>query len=69
MVGFHAQALPLEPEVGDELEQARWFSVDEIDAAVASGEIQLSPKLSIARWLVDDWMEAARERQASGFQA
>jgi NAD+ diphosphatase len=69
MVGFHAQALPLEPEVGDELEQARWFSVDEIDAAVASGEIKLSPKLSIARWLVDDWMEAARDRQASGFQA
>lgn len=68
MVGFHAQALPLEPEVGDELEQARWFSVDEIDAAVASGEIKLSPKLSIARWLVDEWMQAARDRQDSGFQ-
>ncbi len=68
MVGFHAQALPLEPSVGDELEQARWFSVDELDAAVASGELQLSPKLSIARWLIDDWMLDARSRQGDGFQ-
>ena len=68
MVGFHAQALPLEPSVGDELEQARWFSVDELDAAVASGEVKLSPRLSIARWLIDDWMRDARARQADGFQ-
>lgn len=68
MVGFHAQALPLEPSVGDELEQARWFSVHELDAAVASGEVKLSPRLSIARWLIDDWMRDARARQDDGFQ-
>ena len=68
MVGFHAQALPLEPSVGDELEQARWFSVADLDAAVASGEVQLSPRMSIARWLIDEWMEQARGREGDGFQ-
>lgn len=60
MVGFHAEALPVEPVVGDELEQARWFSPDELDAAEAAGEVQLSPRLSIARWLIEDWRAAAR---------
>lgn len=60
MVGFHAQGLPLEPVVGDELEAARWFSLADIDAAVASGELLLSPRMSIARWLIDDWMAQAR---------
>ena len=68
MVGFHAQALPLEPSVGDELEEARWFSVADIDAAVASGELKLSPRLSIARWLIDEWMDQARGREGDGFQ-
>ena len=68
MVGFHAQALPLEPSVGDELEQARWFSVADIDDAVASGELQLSPRMSIARWLIDDWMAQARENAGDQFQ-
>ncbi|WP_146907963.1 NAD(+) diphosphatase [Arenimonas daejeonensis] len=60
MVGFHATALPVEPVVSDELEQARWFSLAEIEAEVASGELLLSPRLSIARWLIDDWMARAR---------
>ncbi|PZO08227.1 MAG: NAD(+) diphosphatase [Lysobacteraceae bacterium] len=68
MVGFHAQALPLEPSVGDELEQARWFSLADIEAAVASGELQLSPRMSIARWLIDEWMSQAREQVGDGFQ-
>lgn len=60
MVGFHATALPVQPVVSDELEQARWFSLAEIEAEVASGELLLSPRLSIARWLIDDWMARAR---------
>jgi NAD+ diphosphatase len=60
MIGFHASALPVEPVVGDELEQARWFSLADIDAQVASGELLLSPRLSIARWLIDAWIERAR---------
>ena len=60
MVGFHATALPVEPVVSDELEQARWFSLADIESQVASGELLLSPRLSIARWLIDAWMDRAR---------
>ena len=60
MVGFHASALPVEPVVSDELEQARWFSLADIETQVATGELLLSPRLSIARWLIDAWMDQAR---------
>lgn len=63
MIGFHAQGLPLDPVVGDELEHARWFTVGEIDAEVAAGKLLLSPRLSIARWLIDDWMARTRAAQ------
>ncbi|KAA2284339.1 NAD(+) diphosphatase [Arenimonas fontis] len=56
MLGFQAEGLPVEPVVGDELEQARWFSKQDLLAAVASGEVKLSPHLSIARWLIDAWL-------------
>jgi hypothetical protein len=35
---------------------------------VASGELQLSPRMSIARWLIDEWMSQAREQVGDGFQ-
>jgi NAD+ diphosphatase len=63
MVGFQAQGLPLEPSVSDELEQARWFSLEDLDSAVATGEVKLPPVLSISRWLIDEWMAAARARR------
>ena len=68
MIGFHAQGLPLAPEVGDELEQARWFTLGEIEAEVATGKLQLSPPMSIARWLIDEWMEQARAAQDEVFR-
>jgi NAD+ diphosphatase len=62
MIGFHATALPVEPQVSDELEEARWFSLADLDAQVASGELLLSPRLSIARWLIDGWIAEQRAR-------
>jgi NAD+ diphosphatase len=62
MIGFHATGLPVEPVVSDELEHARWFSLAELDAAVAAGELLLSPRISIARTLIDEWMEGQRDR-------
>lgn len=56
MLGFHAEGLPVEPVIGDELEEARWFCKQELLAAEASGEVKLSPRLSIARWLIDAWL-------------
>ena len=65
MIGFRAEALPVEPVVGDELEQARWFTAAELRAAVAAGELKLSPRLSIARWLIDGWL-AQQDAAARG---
>lgn len=66
MLGFSARAEPDVPQVGDELEDARWFSADEIRAAQArdalaaedddGGPLLASP-ISIARWLIEQWLE------------
>ncbi len=71
MLGLVADAAPDAPVVGDELEDARWFTVDEIGAAIAresridaateagesddDGGLLLSPRLSISRWLIERW--------------
>ncbi len=58
MLGFRASADPQPIAVGAELEDARWFSAEELRALVAEGTMKLSPRLSISRWLIDDWMAA-----------
>ncbi|WP_031371163.1 NAD(+) diphosphatase [Lysobacter antibioticus] len=45
MLGFAALAEADEPQVGDELEEARWFTLDEIRAASARGERAAAPTL------------------------
>lgn len=56
MLGFHAYATSRDIEVdGVEIELARWFSRDELRAALASGEVLLPPSVSIARALIEDW--------------
>lgn len=73
MLGFVAQAEPDEPRVTGELEEARWFTVDEIRAAQAreavldtaadDGGPLLSARISIARWLIEQWLgDADRDR-------
>lgn len=72
MLGFIADADASEPRVGDELEEARWFTVDDIRAASArdvpadgsvpdgsadDGGPLLSARISIARWLIERWLE------------
>ena len=58
-----------EPHVGDELEDARWFSAEEIAAARRrKGEdavrgLLLSPPISIARWLIEHWYEGSTAQQ------
>jgi NAD+ diphosphatase len=56
MVGFHALAEPQPVQLGDELEDARWFGADELLALFASGAMKASPRLSISRWLLEDWL-------------
>ncbi len=56
MLGFRAIARPQPVRLGPELEDARWLSAAEIRAQVAAGALQLSPRLSISRWLIEDWL-------------
>lgn len=56
MLGFSAEAEPQPVNVGAELQDARWFSAAELRAQIAAGEMQISPRLSISRWLIDDWL-------------
>ncbi|MCY7355251.1 MAG: NAD(+) diphosphatase [Lysobacter sp.] len=59
MLGFTADAEPDVPQVGDELEDARWFGLEEIGRAIGGAsrddELLLSPSISISRWLVECW--------------
>jgi NAD+ diphosphatase len=56
MIGFHAQAEPQPVKIGDELEAAAWFRADELRAQFASGAMKPSPRLSISRWLMEEWL-------------
>jgi NAD+ diphosphatase len=67
MLGFIADAEADEPVAGDELEQARWFTADEVreglarDWAKADAEgegIVLSAPISIARHVIRAWLAA-----------
>lgn len=67
MLGFTADADADEPRVDGELEDARWVSCEEVEAALqrADGDetgIRLPPKLSIARALIERWHEGMRAR-------
>jgi len=55
MLGFHAYAVPQEARAGDELEKAQWFSAEELRDGIAGGTLGISPRLSISRWLIEDW--------------
>ncbi|HEY0505910.1 MAG TPA: NAD(+) diphosphatase [Lysobacter sp.] len=66
MIGFAADADPDEPQVSDELEDARWFTADDVRQARTRGEWGstqddgqgpvLSPSISISRWLIEQWL-------------
>ena len=55
MCGFYAEAESRDCAVGDELEEVRWYTVDELDAAVMEDTVRLSPPVSIAFRLLADW--------------
>ena len=57
MCGFYAEAATRECRPSDELAEVRWFSVAELDAAVAADEVRLPPPVSIAFRLIADWYQ------------
>jgi NAD+ diphosphatase len=56
MVGFFARAATTEISVdGDEIEEARWFSREEMRAEAEVGTLVLPGGISISRSLVEAW--------------
>ncbi|HET6631706.1 MAG TPA: NAD(+) diphosphatase [Rhodanobacteraceae bacterium] len=57
MIGFHARARSRAITLRDgELEDARWFTPDEIVDGVRDGSLAMSSRLSVSWRLIDDWM-------------
>jgi len=60
MLGFVARA-PGEQEIvvdGDEIAEARWFTREQLAAAIATGEVLLPPPVSIAHRIIESWYGA-----------
>lgn len=57
MLGFTATAADASITVGDELEDARWWSVADIQAGVAADALRLPYELSISWQLLADWYQ------------
>lgn len=56
MLGFMARATSPEIQVdGDEIEEARWFSREDLRAAIEAGEVLPPAGISIAARLVERW--------------
>jgi NAD+ diphosphatase len=63
MIGFTATAASQKIQVDeDELESAEWFTRARIHAGVEAGTLLLSSDVSIARRLINDWLEAGPEQ-------
>ena len=61
MLGFSAQAI--EPSISlndNELEEARWFSRDDLQAGLRSGALRVPPQLSISSRLIAHWYDDDR---------
>ncbi|GAA4720090.1 NAD(+) diphosphatase [Pedococcus ginsenosidimutans] len=57
MVGFTARAVGVDLVLQDsEIAEARWFTRDELRAAVADGRLAMSGRLSISRRLLEHWL-------------
>ncbi|MEZ5463458.1 NAD(+) diphosphatase [Dokdonella sp.] len=59
MLGFTARADDPRIQVGDEIDEARWFEVDEFVHDVESGALGLPPPLSVSYRLIEHWLKQA----------
>ncbi|MCE0536818.1 NAD(+) diphosphatase [Kineosporia rhizophila] len=56
MLGFRGEALSTEIRVDEvEIDDARWWSREELQADIKAGNLVLPPAVSIARRLIEDW--------------
>ncbi|MDH4018786.1 MAG: NAD(+) diphosphatase [Xanthomonadales bacterium] len=55
MCGFYAEAVDKNSGSSEEVDEARWFTVESLIQAVIADEVRLSPPVSIAFRLLADW--------------
>ncbi|MCW2747161.1 MAG: diphosphatase, partial [Nocardioidaceae bacterium] len=56
MLGFFGKAESSDINVdAEEISEARWFTRDEIDTLIASGELKVPGELSVSGWLIRTW--------------
>jgi NAD+ diphosphatase len=57
MLGFHARSAPgaTISADGEEIAEARWFTRGALVESCTSGSVRLPPRLSISRWLIEQW--------------
>ncbi len=61
MLGFNAKTETEEIRLDDkELEDARWFSREEIQKTILEKSLKLPPSISIAYRLIEDWFDSVR---------
>jgi NAD+ diphosphatase len=58
MCGFYAEAEARTHTPSNELEELRWYSCPELEAAIAEKQVLLPPPVSIAFRLIADWYRA-----------
>lgn len=64
MLGFTAESADMQARAADELEAVMWLDRGELAGRVRSGELRLSPRLSIAYRLLEHWYDAGGDRLA-----
>ncbi|MFW5951393.1 MAG: NAD(+) diphosphatase [Gemmatimonadota bacterium] len=57
MVGYRTEIEAGEPTLGDELDDARWFTRPELRDDLAARRVTIPPPLSLSRSLIEDWLE------------
>ncbi len=69
MLGFTALAADAQINVGPELEHARYFSVDEFEAAIKEGSLRTPPPVSVSYRLIENWYQLRSGRNFAEFLA
>ena len=58
MLGFVAEALSDTISLGNELEDVRWFDVEELEQGVMTRKLMLSSPVSVSHRLIAHWLDA-----------
>jgi NAD+ diphosphatase len=69
MLGFVAEAASATIKLGDELEEVRWFDLEELEQGVLSRKLMLSSPASISHRLIADWLRSEHKVDLAQWRA